>query len=259
MSSRSQDDLSGLTRYSGMTFGSDVQRYCISSISTPFRAHALVTRSFPSMLNGISTFSYSMVYEYVTATFAGTDAAGNSVFSTFTVSNITTISSALAVADPIRVAWQLEDLAVFPTAYAASLGSKIGASPTPRVQTVPDLPRETSKPPASQELSTASKAGIGVGSVLGAIIIVTAIILLWMRSRRKRSIPMQESTQVPEMEDQDGNLAKRKWFLGGRWRSEAHAERTAQELDSKTVHVVPGPPAELEAHNYSQDLSHSQR
>jgi hypothetical protein len=175
---------------------------------------------------------------------------GNSLFSTFTASNITTISSALAVAGSIRVA--------FPTAYAASLAEKIGASPTPRVQTVPDLPRETGVPPASHELSTAAKAGIGVGSVLGAIIITLAIMLLWMRSRRKRAIPTQESTQVPEMEDQDGNLAKRKWFLGCRWRSEADAERTAQELDSKTVHVVPRPPAELEAQDYSQDTSHSQ-
>jgi hypothetical protein len=242
-----------------MTFGSDVQRYCISSISTPFRVHAFVTRSFPIISDGKSTFMNSTVYEYLTTSFIGTDAAGISKFSTFTVSSITTISSALAVADPLIVAWQLEDLAVFPTAYAASLANKIGVSPTPRVQTVPDLPRETGAAPASHELSTAAKAGIGVGSAVGAIIIAIAIVFLWWRARRKRAVPTQENTHVPEMEDQDGNLAKRKWFLGGSWRSEAHAERTAQELDSKTVHVVPGPPAELEAHEYSQEASHLQR
>jgi hypothetical protein len=248
-----------LTSPSGMGFGSDVERYCISSISTPFKAHAMVTQSWPIVSNGVSTFSYSLVYEYVTSSVVGTDAAGIAEYTTSTVSSITTITSALAVADPIRVAWQLFELETFPTSYAASLANKIGASftPTARVQNTPDLPPETGVPPAprAHELSTAAKAGIGVGSAVGAIIVVLAILFLWLKSRRKRAVSPQEGTVVPEMEDQDGNLAKRKWFLGGKWRSEAHAEHTAQELDSKTVHVVPGPPAELEAH----DVSHTPR
>jgi hypothetical protein len=48
------------------------------------------------------------------------------------------------------------------------------------------------------------------------------------------------------MEDQDQDHAKKKWWAGGKWRSEATAEAEKQELDSKTVHVVPGPPAELD-------------
>jgi hypothetical protein len=59
---------------------------------------------------------------------------------------------------------------------------------------------------------------------------------------------MENGDTVPEMEDQDKNSAKRKWFLGGKWRSEARAESVTQELDSRTVHLVPGPPAELETH-----------
>lgn len=38
-----------------------------------------------------------------------------------------------------------------------------------------------------------------------------------------------------------------KWFLEGRWRSEAEERIDLQELDSKTVKIVPGPPVELEA------------
>jgi hypothetical protein len=49
------------------------------------------------------------------------------------------------------------------------------------------------------------------------------------------------------MEDQDYSHSQRKWVSGGRWRNEVNAQKAQSELDSKTVHVVPGPPAELEA------------
>lgn len=49
-----------------------------------------------------------------------------------------------------------------------------------------------------------------------------------------------------EMQDQDADLAERKRFIDGRWRSEVHAEHEIRELDSRGVRVVPGPPVELE-------------
>lgn len=49
------------------------------------------------------------------------------------------------------------------------------------------------------------------------------------------------------MEDQDATLAKRRWFLGGRWRSKAEVKNEPGELDSRGVWVFPGPLVELEA------------
>lgn len=119
-----------------------------------------------------------------------------------------------------------------------------------RVQSAPGLPRETGIPIApKEELSTAAKAGIGIGAIVGTIVIATAFILLCLKRRRNSSEAASERTNIPEMEDQDRNLAKRKWFISGRWRSEAQAEFTPQELDSKGVHVVEGPSAKLEASN----------
>lgn len=100
--------------------------------------------------------------------------------------------------------------------------------------------------PASNGLSIGAKAGIGAGVVFGAAIIGMAIIVLYMRRRRKVDTAVQDPS-IPEMEDQDQSHSERKWFLGGKWRSEAHSEAQQNELDSKTVHVVLAPPVELEA------------
>jgi hypothetical protein len=248
-----------------MTFGTDVLRYCISSISTPFAAHAYVTSTYPIYISGTSTFNYSTVHEYVTSTLIGS-VSGRAAYSTFTVSSITTITSALAVADPLVVAWQVNDLKSFPNAYATSLANKIGvsppasASPSARVQDVPGLPSETAggTAPTTPGLSTAAKAGIGVGCAIGALFIAAIVALLWFKKRRKAASAAREETPIPEMEDQDAKLGKKKWFLGGNWRSEAEAEAETQELDGKTVHVVAGPPAELEAHEAQDGLIHTQ-
>lgn len=241
-----------------MTFGTDIARYCISSISTPFKAYAYITRTFPTVISGTSTFRYTTTYEYVTSSWTGTspEMSGDGYFYS-TVSNITTISSALAVADPVVIAWQIKDLTSFPPAYATPLAEKIGqpllASWSARAQDVPGLPSETSTAQAAtiatSELSTAARAGIGVGCAVGALLIATVISLLWLIKRRKATVTVStDDAQIPEMEDHDQKLKKRRWFLGGRWRSEAEAEGETQELDGKNVHVVPGPPAELEAY-----------
>lgn len=56
-----------------------------------------------------------------------------------------------------------------------------------------------------------------------------------------------ESPETAEMEDQDATLTKKKWFLEGKWRSEAEVRSDPQELDSKTVRVIDGPPLELDS------------
>ncbi|KAH7413892.1 hypothetical protein DE146DRAFT_783649 [Phaeosphaeria sp. MPI-PUGE-AT-0046c] len=247
---------------SGMTFGSDVGRYCISRISTPFEAHAYVTSSYPAVVNGTSTFNSTKYYEYVTSTLTGS-ISGRNAYSTFTVSNLTTITSALAVADPLVVAWQVDDLASFPAAYATSLANKIGVAPpllpSARVQDVPGLPSETASGTVSTTtgISTAATAGIGVGCAVGALLIATVIIVMWFKKRRKVKHEPEDRAQIPEMEDQDVKLGKRKWFLNGNWRSEAEATGETQELDGKTLHVVAGPPAELEAHEAPGQLDNA--
>jgi hypothetical protein len=48
------------------------------------------------------------------------------------------------------------------------------------------------------------------------------------------------------MEDQDVTLPTHKWYLDGKWRSEAEAKNEPGELDSRNIRVVGGPPVELE-------------
>jgi hypothetical protein len=244
-----------------MTIGTYMPRSCVSSITTPVLAHALMelpTVSTYTFVTGstswtsASSFTY-LAYEVLT-TLALTPSPGVFEDTVTVVANLTTITSGLAVADPIQVAWQLKDLSSFPASYATSIADRIGVSMTPTVSNTPTLPRETGASPTPQatgttKLSTSAKAGIGIGSVIGVLAITATVILLWLRARRKATpAPVNNGHAVPEMEDQDKSLAKRKWFLGGRWRSEAQAEGLTQELDSRTVHIVPGPPAELETH-----------
>ena len=82
---------------------------------------------------------------------------------------------------------------------------------------------------------------------MGVLAAVIAGVLLCLKRRRKMlaAAPAPEDS-LPEMADQDGELARKKWWAGGKWRSEVDSRADPQELESKTVHVVPGPPAELD-------------
>jgi hypothetical protein len=216
-----------------MTFGPEVIAMCISTFSTPLVAHAQITTS-----PAYSGASVTLVYDY-------TSSSGKSPV---TISNMTTITAGVAIADPIVVAWQIDDFKDFPTGYASSLAHKIGialpgSTPTTPVPSATNTPTDPSKP---NILSTGAKAGIAVGAVLGLVIVGVIMVALCLRRRRK-AVPVTRDPDIAEMEDQDRGLHERKWFFGGRWRSEVVAESTQNELDSKTVHVVPGPPAELEA------------
>jgi hypothetical protein len=72
------------------------------------------------------------------------------------------------------------------------------------------------------------------------------IIAFLLRKKRAKAQTTDQAT-TPELEDQEETLAKRKWFLKGRWRSEVEAKADPQELDSKNIKFIPGPPVELEA------------
>jgi hypothetical protein len=193
--------------------------------------------------------SVNLVYSYETALLL----ALTSSTLTLTMSNTTTLSRGVAIADAIKVGWQSSDLSKFPPAYAASLAKAISVNFTPTASpgTASTLPREIGSPPPSA-LSTGAKAGIGVGAILGFILLLSLVFatLIIRKRRQKRAATTTDPAAIaetPEMADQDNDLATRKWYLGGRWRNEAEAKNQLGELDSRAVRVVPGPPPELDA------------
>jgi hypothetical protein len=211
----------------------------VSYIATPLRAFAPITTSPAS-----SFATPTPVYEYTPSAISPLAAT----------SNIVTITAGLAVADPVIVAWQVGDIQSFPSEYRTSLAQLIGVS----------LPTITSSslPTNANDLSTAAKVGISVGAVLIAAIIGILTVVMRMR-RRRRSTSAVQAPGVAEMEDQDQNNTQHKWFFGGKWRNEVHAEAVNEvhadavhneldstavqnELDSRNVHVVPGSPVELD-------------
>ncbi|CAN9366366.1 unnamed protein product [Alternaria alternata] len=217
-----------------MTFGSEYANFCLSSFSTPISAHAAIITS-PAFDGETNT----PVYEYTS--YYGSQ-------ETTVVSSITTIATGLAVADPVIVAWQIDDVGTFPSEYAKSLVARYSI-PSPASTSTPAT--DALKPtisPASDGLSTATQVGIGVGVTLAAALAGGLLIFWCLRRRRKAASTEEPGGVIPEMEDQDHTHTERKWYFGGRWRSEVDAQPTQSELDSKAVHVVPGPPAELEAH-----------
>ncbi|KAF1842317.1 uncharacterized protein K460DRAFT_182256 [Cucurbitaria berberidis CBS 394.84] len=217
-----------------MTFDPGYPRGCLSHFSTAFRAYAPITTT-----PAYSGATVTPVYEY---TSWSPPSGGSQVPSI--ISSITTLTAGLAIADPVVVAWQIDDFRLFPSDYATSLAKRINIT-LPTSTSTTNLSEPTSTP-QSNSLSTGAKAGIGVGAVLGAAIIGVVMTILYLRKRRKAAATVQDPS-VPEMEDQDRNFREHKWFFGGRWRSEVETEAAQNALDSKAVHVVPGPPAELEA------------
>jgi hypothetical protein len=93
-----------------MTIGPEYGKSCISHISTPLRAWAQITTSPP-----YSGATPTPVYEYTPSAVPRT-----------ATSSITTITTGFAIADPVIVAWQEDDLLLFPSDYATSVARKIG-------------------------------------------------------------------------------------------------------------------------------------
>lgn len=143
-----------------------------------------------------------------------------------------------------------KDLATpFKTTYAAPARTPTRSVPATSAASTSPTPAPSSASLSSSRLSTGATAGIVVGAILFTIGLACAI-AFWCRRRRARNRSAQTHNAqgtVPEMEDQDEVLAKRKWFLAGRWRSEAEAKSDPLELDSKSVNVVAGPLVELDA------------
>lgn len=240
------------TLYSGMTIGPEYPNACISSIVTPISAWALIT---PIPL--LSSETPTPVYVY-------TPPATPNRTPISPISSIVSVTAGIAIADPVVVGWQDYDLQEFPNEYATSLAQKVGIT----------LPSNTKSPPktisqVSDDLSTGTKAGIGVGVVIGVAAIVIVIVFFFTQQRQKNDRARLEL--MPEMEGQGHKDRDRKWFFGGKWRNEVHAEAVPNELDlnqidtvpneldSRAVHVVPGSPVELDGSMLQREMADVRR
>jgi hypothetical protein len=213
---------------SGMRLDEDWEYYGEYRISTPLQVFAPFT-----IVTGGTTELY---FIFPNSTMTDPDE-----WTTTTYSNLTTISLGTASMNPLVVIWESSDLSKFPPAYASSVAKQIGIpfTLTASPGSSSNLPQQTSTPSqqpitASSSLSTGAKACIGIS--IG--------IILFIR-RRCRNKPL--TTPHPDTPEMDATLAPHKWYLGGRWRSEAEAQSEAGELDGRNVRIVPGPPVELDA------------
>jgi hypothetical protein len=158
----------------------------------------------------------------------------------------------------LYVVWESADFSKSPLAYAASVAEQIGLSyafaASPGSSSA--LPRQTGQSSTTTphtSLSAGVKAGIGIGAILGAALLIgigVIITIFFLRRRRHKTLPTTLSLDgiaTPEMEDQDATLATRKWYLGGRWRSEVEVKNEVGELEGRNVRVVGGPRVELDA------------
>lgn len=218
-----------------MTVGPEYPLACISYIATPLVAYVVPSQAATTYVSaGIlsSVAQPSSTVSNIASTLPHTP-----------TSSAFTVTSGIAIADPIVVAWQAEDLTLFPTDYANSLVQKgyTAAIQAPGSETATTDSQARNR---REGLSTGAKAGLGAGIALTLVALGVVVGFLLIRRQRKHATSSRELV-IPEMEDQDQDHAGRKWFYGGKWRSEIQAVHEQNELDSKTVHIVPGPPAEL--------------
>ena len=224
-----------------MTFGSAYPDVCLSSFSTPFRAYAaIITAPAFDGQEVIPVYDYTTIYE-----------PSGGVRETSVISDITTLATGLAVADPVIVNWQIDDVGTFPSEYVKSLVARYSVpapagTSTPTVNALaPTNALEPTTAPASSPsspngLSTGTQIGIGIGVAVAAALVGSLSIFWCLRRRRERAA---NDVVIPEMEDQDFTKSQRRWY------NELDAQATQNELDSKPVHELPQPPAELQAHD----------
>ncbi|KAH6865885.1 hypothetical protein BKA58DRAFT_471816 [Alternaria rosae] len=104
----------------------------------------------------------------------------------------------------------------------------------------------------SSDSSPGAKAGIGVG--VGIFVILGVVLFLFSRRRRKQQRQRKQDAQQPEQEpsgeigvsEMDGDAKGSKRFVGGHWRAETEAPSAPVEAGSTSVHIIPGPPVELD-------------
>jgi len=190
-----------------MSFGPEFPEVCISTFSTPIEAHALVTGA----PDGNVSTAYTMI---LSSNSCGS--IGLCLLKTETLTSKVTVTTGVALEEPVVIAWQDKDLPLFPTEYATSLARRIGV-PLPSNTASPQSsasPTSNAQPErAGPELSTGAKAGIGIGAAIGALAIIAAIATMHFRhQKRARAAAALQEHSKPELDGQDQQLKKTKWW-----------------------------------------------
>jgi hypothetical protein len=211
---------------------------CMSAISTPLPVLALYTTTYT---NGRVDSFYQQV-----------------INDQSTVSNMTTMSSGTAIADPLYVAWESKDLSLFPIAYATSLAQAIGVDFTPTATPAsgastggPSQTGNSSQNGDSSDsgLSSGTKIGIGVGVGVGAALLVALIamgVIIRRLRKRNQAVASYPNETTPAMDGHDAGLAQNKWYHR-QPNEEIEMNSAPNELDSMPVNYVSTPPVELDA------------
>lgn len=217
---------SGLT-ISIRTVDSSAVPMCVSSITASLAVHALMTTTYT---NGIQ----STYYDYV-------------LNDESTSSSITTMTSGIAVADPLYVAWESADLSLFPVGYATSLAQEIGVAFTPTAtpastgtRSGPSQTGSSGNSSSSDSgLSSGARLGIGVGVGVGASLLIALIAMAFIirrLRRRNRAVTAYPPAGSPTA-GSDTGLIKDKWYHRSRPSEGIELSNAPGELDSRPVHL----------------------
>ena len=158
----------------------------------------------------------------------------------------TTVMFGEAMAKPFTVYWQFSDLSRFPSDYASSVASviKVPLENTTTLSSSTTSPTSThsATDPDSKgsSLSPGAIAGIAIG--VGALVISSIVVFLYLRRKRKQQQRLQHP-EVPEMVASSRGLKR---FIGGKWRAETDGTSQPVEAGSTSVRIIPGPPVELD-------------
>lgn len=175
----------------GMTFEPEFGEACISTFSTPLQALALLTTTTASGASATTSYELNTsIWDTSARTYA-----------TSKLNSTTMLSTGLAVADSIFVAWQISGFSSFPPEYATigvTLHNGTG-----------NWTRE-----ATQErsgLSTRANVGIGVGAAFGVLAVIITTVMLCLKKRRKtKNQEAPSGYSIAEMEDQDHDNTRKK-------------------------------------------------
>lgn len=220
--------------------------------ATPFPAFAPLTIS-ASDGTGSTT-----VRDYVTSSIISTS-NGTPVYSTSTVSNMTTQTGGHVIADPIVVAWQEKDLAAFPTAYASSLASMIGVTFTATPKASPGIPGPTGTPTTTNSQSNPtsnSKTGLQLGAKLGitfgalvafALLCALAIFMI-RRQKGKRNMSVSAGSDHEPIARTSDPYVHERMELGQVEAKREHPVELAGRESVPSPKIREPPPVELEGY-----------
>ncbi|PVI03251.1 hypothetical protein DM02DRAFT_669915 [Periconia macrospinosa] len=228
---------------------------CRTTFTTPFTAITGYTESGTTYWDS-SINSYLDTLETTTDPRGSVSVKSNMLISPILKVNRTVVTSGVASATPIIVAWQSSDLTVFPSDYASSLARRMGVDFATTTLASPgssqSIPQATQTPPPASSttptqrppLSTAAKAGIGVGATLFAVLVITAILAtLLLRRRRKQGrkvvdgdeVELRSKAELPgeALNEADGNAMMPLEMEEGAPKEMDAASATALEMEAE--------------------------